>query len=45
MIFDRPKDKAKQDEDTGEGASNRPNKKNKKRREGLLVATADHMRG
>ena len=29
------------DEDTGKGASNRPNKKNKQRCEGSLVATAD----
>ena len=42
MIFDHPKGKAKRDEDDGEGASNRPNKKkNKQRREGSLVATAD----
>ena len=34
VIFDCPKGKAKQDEDAGEGASNRPNKKNKQRREG-----------
>ena len=34
MIFDHPKGKAKRDEDTGEGASNCPNKKkNKKWRE------------
>ena len=42
VIFDSPKGKAKRDEDAGEGASNRPNKKkNKQRREGLLVATID----
>ena len=29
-IFDRPKGKAKRDEDAGEGASNRPNKKKNK---------------
>ena len=29
-IFDRPKGKAKRDEDTGEGTSNRPNKKKNK---------------
>jgi len=41
-IFDRLKGKAKRDEDTDEGASNCPNKKkNKQRREGSLVATAD----
>ena len=43
MIFDRPKGKAKWDEDTGEGASNRPNKKkNKQWHEGSLMATTDH---
>ena len=42
MIFDHPKGKAKRDEDTSEGASNRPNKKkNKQRREGSLVATTN----
>ena len=42
-IFDRLKGKAKWDEDAGEGASNRPNKKkSKQRHEGSLVATADH---
>ena len=41
-ICDRPKGKAKQDEDVGEGTSNCPNKKkNKQRREGSLVAIAD----
>ena len=41
-IFDRPNDKAKRDEDVGEGASNHPNKKkNKLWRQGSLVATAD----
>ena len=46
MIFDCPKGKAKRDEDTGEGTSNRPNKKtNRQRREGSLVATADHKGG
>ena len=45
-IFDRPKGKAKRDEDDGEGASNHPNKKkNKQRREGSLVATADRKGG
>ena len=45
VIFDRLKGKAKQDEDAGEGASNRPNKKkNKQQREGSLVATADRKR-
>ena len=40
-LFDCLKGKAKWDEDAGEGASNRPNKKkNKQRREGSLVATA-----
>ena len=39
-IFNRPKGKAKRDEDAGEGFSNRPNKKkNKQRRECLLVVT------
>ena len=28
-IFDRPKGKAKQDEDAGKGTSNHPNKKDK----------------
>ena len=42
MIFDRLKGKAKRDEDAGEGASNHPSKKkNKQRREGSLIATAD----
>ena len=42
VIFDCLKAKAKRDEDAGEGASNRPNKKkNKHRLEGSLVATAD----
>ena len=42
VIFNRIKGKAKRDEDTSEDASNRPNKKkNKQRREGLLVATTD----
>ena len=42
-IFDRSKGKAKWDNDTGEGASNCPNKKkNKQQREGSLVATVDH---
>ena len=41
-IFDRLKGKAKRDEDTGEGASNRPSKKkNKQRHEGSLVAAVD----
>ena len=40
-IFDSPKGKAKRDEDADEGASNRPNKKNKQRRKISLVATAD----
>lgn len=42
-IFDRSKGKAKQDEDANEGTSNRSvkKKKNQRRREGLLVATAD----
>ena len=36
----------KWDEDTGEGTSNRPSKKkNKQRREGSLVATADRRGG
>ena len=36
----------KQDEDADEGASNRPNKKkNKQRREGSLMATANHRGG
>ena len=42
MIFDCLKGKAKRDEDTGEGTSSHPNKKkNKQRRESLLVAIAD----
>jgi len=42
VIFDCPKGMAKRDEDIGEGASNGPNKKkNKQRRKGSLVATAD----
>jgi len=45
-IFDHPKGKAKRDEDAGEGVSNRPNKKkNKQRREGSLMATADYKWG
>ena len=40
-IFDRPKGKAKRDEDAGEGASNRPNKKNKQRHGGSLVAATE----
>ena len=45
-IFDRPKGKAKRDEDIGEGASNRPNKKkNKQWREGSLMATANRKGG
>ena len=41
-IFDRLKGKAKQDEDTGKGASNRPSKKkNKQWHESLLVAIVD----
>ena len=40
-IFDRLKGKAKRDEDTGEGAFNRPNKKkNKHWREGSLMSAA-----
>ena len=43
MIFDSLKGKAKQDKDAGEGASNYPSKKkNKQRREGSLVAAANH---
>ena len=46
MIFNCLKGKAKRDEDTGEGTSNRPiKKKNKQRREGSLMATADRKRG
>ena len=46
MIFDRPKGKAKRDEDVGKGTSNCPNKKkNKQRHEGSLVATTDHKGG
>ena len=46
MIFNCPKGKAKWDEDSSEGASNRPNKKkNKQQCEGLLVATADRKGG
>ena len=45
-IFYRLKGKAKQNEDTDEGASNRPNKKkNKQRCEGSPVATVDHKGG
>ena len=45
-IFDRLKGKAKQDEDAGEGASNRPiKKKNRQQREGSLVAFADRRGG
>ena len=45
-IFDCLKGKAKWDEDTSEGASNRPSKKkNKQRREGSLVATTDRKGG
>jgi len=43
VIFDHLKGKAKWDDDTGEGASNHPiKKKNKQRREGSLMATANH---
>ena len=46
MILDRPKGKAKWDEDAGEDASNCPNKKkNKQQCKGSLVATADRMGG
>ena len=46
MFFDRPKGKAKRDEDAGEGASNCPNKKkNKQQREDSFVATADRKGG
>ena len=45
-IFDRPKGMAKRDEDASEGSSNRPNKKkNKQRREGSFMATANHKGG
>ena len=45
-IFDCLKGKVKRDEDTGEGASNRPNKKkNKQRHKVSLVATADRKGG
>ena len=44
-IFDHPKGKVKRDEDTCEGTSNRPNKKNRQRREGSLVAAANRKRG
>ena len=45
-IFDCLKGKAKRDEDTGEGVSNRPvKKKNKQRREGSLVAITDRKGG
>ena len=45
-IFDRLKGKAKRDEDTGKGASNRPSKKkNKQRCEGSLVAAVDRKGG
>ena len=39
--IDYLKGKVKRDKDTGEGASNRPSKKNKQWCEGLFVATAD----
>ena len=43
MIFNRLKDKAKRDEDTGKGASSYPSKKkNKQRREASLMAATDH---
>ena len=42
MIIDHLKGKAKEDENAGKGASNRPIKKKKKKwREGSLVAAAD----
>ena len=45
-IFDRPKGKAKRDEDVGKGTSNRPNKKkNKQWHEGSLVAIVDRRDG
>jgi len=41
-IFYRSKGKARQDEDAGEGPSNRPNKKkNKQQHEGSLVAATE----
>ena len=46
VIFDRPKGKAKRDEDADEGTSNHPNKKkNKQRCEGPLMATTNHKGG
>jgi hypothetical protein len=43
VIFNRSHDKAKQDENAGEGASNRSKKKKNKQRLGdSLVATAEH---
>ena len=45
-IFDRPKGKAKRDEDANEGTSNRPNKKrNKQRHGGSLVAAIEQKGG
>ena len=45
-IFDHLKGKAKRDEDTGEGASNRPGKKkNRQWHERSLVAAADRKGG
>jgi hypothetical protein len=46
VIFDRAKGKAKHDESTGEGASNRlGKKKNKRKNGGSLVATANRNGG
>ena len=46
VIFDRPKGKAKREEDADEGTSNGGNKKkNKQQHEGSLVATVDRKGG
>lgn len=44
-IFDRTKGKGKWDESAGEGASNRPGKKNKRNNRGSLVAVTDRKAG
>ena len=44
-IFDRPKGKAKRDEDANEGTSNRPNKKRNKQRHGGSLVAATEWKG
>jgi hypothetical protein len=44
-IFDRTKGKAKRDKNTGEGTSNRPNKKKNKQRHGSSLVIAADRKG